>query len=157
MTGLNDGSNVSGIEILDGNGAYSEGTNTTIPDNTFNLADVDVKNGSITRIEMQGGDDVVIGAGRDHLIYDLGSGNDLFEGTGNAKDTVIGGTGDDIINTAGGADIIEGGAGSDMLSGGDGNDTFKYLKLSDVLGDEILDFDDRGNGSLLDFSALGLV
>ena len=82
---------MSGIEILDGNGAVLEGTNTTDPDNTFNLSDVNVKNGSITRIEMQGGDDAVTGAGRDHLIYDLGSGNDVFQGTRNAKDTVIGG------------------------------------------------------------------
>ena len=156
LTGLNDGVNVTGIDFLDGNGAVLKGTNSNNPDNTFNLADVDVKNGSITRIEMQGGDDTVTGAGRDHLIYDLGSGNDVFQGTGNAKDTVVGGSGDDIINTAGGADIIEGGAGSDMLNGGDGNDTFKYSKLSDVLGDEILDFDDRGN-DVLDFSALGLV
>ncbi|MCT4656023.1 MAG: Ig-like domain-containing protein, partial [Cohaesibacter sp.] len=58
------------------------------------------------------------------LDYDLGSGDDQFNGSGSMVDYVYGGLGNDIIRTGAGNDFLFGNEGADFLDGQEGNDTF---------------------------------
>lgn len=101
-------------------------------------------------------------------VYNLTSGNDLFEpfdpsnpwgASGSVSNTVNGGAGDDIIVTGGRNDVGNGGDGNDLVFGNSGNDT-----LNGDAGDDLLD---GGNGTdlmnggtgtdtyLIDFEDLG--
>ena len=53
---------------------------------------------------------------------DAGSGNDKVDDQSGGISTVVGGDGNDDVDTYGGEDIIHGGAGNDDLGGGDGDD-----------------------------------
>lgn len=87
------------------------------------------------KIYLYGGDDVLFISGANpsfKSLIDLGAGNDFYKSTTTGTETVYGGAGDDIIETAGGHDKLYGdagndtlhaGAGNDYLYGGDGNDT----------------------------------
>jgi len=76
------------------------------------------------------------------------SGNDSFEfnygGPTNAALTVLGGLGNDVINSSGGSDSLDGGDGNDTLNGSLGPDT-----LTGGLGNDLLfveSFGDVANG-----------
>ncbi|WP_349363819.1 MAG: DUF5801 repeats-in-toxin domain-containing protein [Roseitalea porphyridii] len=126
LKGLNDGVYSQNIEFFDGNGAELRGTNNTDPDNVFDFSNINVRNGTVTRIDMQGGDDTVFGAYADDLIYELGAGEDNFTGTGNSDDTVDTGGGDDVVHTGDGNDtVIVSGGDADEITTGAGNDTIE--------------------------------
>ncbi len=61
-----------------------------------------------------------------------GSGNDVITG-GSGNDTLYGGAGNDTINGGDGNDIIYGNAGSNTLYGGNGNDTLYAGGTNDTL------------------------
>ncbi|KUF08944.1 hypothetical protein AVJ23_20395, partial [Pseudoponticoccus marisrubri] len=113
---------------------------TNADDNVFDLSGVNVQNG--WSVEMQNGDDTVIGGGVDDLTYDLGNGDDTFTGTAARKDTVLGGNGEDDISTGDGNDVVDGGDDADTIDTGAGNDTIKVSDTFDALDDEI----DGGDG-----------
>ena len=85
--------------------------------------------------------------------------------SGSAVDTINGGSGDDILSAGDGDDFINGGAGSDSMTGGGGDDTFIFTKSSygtDVvsdfeIADDILQFTDNSDLSLVGLSALNVV
>jgi Ca2+-binding RTX toxin-like protein len=85
--------------------------------------------------------------------------------SGSAVDTINGGSGDDILSAGDGDDFINGGAGSDSMTGGGGDDTFIFTKssygtdiVSDfVIADDILQFTDNSDLSLVGLSALNVV
>ncbi|WP_226595807.1 calcium-binding protein [Marinobacter nauticus] len=71
------------------------------------------------------GDDIIEGRG----VLDGGAGNDQL--TGKSSDTLIGGSGDDVLiaNTDAWqetSNILEGGTGADQLFGSYGNDTYRF-------------------------------
>ena len=84
---------------------------------------------------------------------------------GSAVDNIIGGSGDDVVSAGDGDDIIDGGSGSDNLTGGGGDDTFVFTKSSNgtdtindfVIADDILQFTDNSDLSLVGLSALNVV
>ncbi|BDI04953.1 hypothetical protein CATMQ487_19230 [Sphaerotilus microaerophilus] len=85
--------------------------------------------------------DTVLGGSGDDII-DGGKGYDLLQGGGGA-DSMLGGFGDDILQGGDGADSLNGGSGLDTLFGGGGGDTFVYASASDSFGptyDTIADF-----------------
>jgi Ca2+-binding RTX toxin-like protein len=101
-----------------------------------------------------GNDKVSGGEGNDHLLYGNaasttrqtlggGSGEDVIIG-GRGGDNLHGGRDDDRIEGRAGRDTIEGGLGADLLEGGEGGDIFRYSGFdSDPapgLFDRILDF-----------------
>ncbi|WP_036992890.1 calcium-binding protein, partial [Metapseudomonas furukawaii] len=83
-----------------------------------------------------------LGANVEHLVY-TGSGS--FTGIGNALDnTIISGSGDDLLNGGAGNDVLRGnegsnllvgGAGIDMMFGGTGNDFYYVDNVADVVTD----------------------
>ena len=85
--------------------------------------------------------------------------------SGSAVDTINGGSGDDILSAGDGDDFIDGGAGSDTITGGGGDDTFIFTKssygtdiISDfAIADDILQFTDSSDLSLVGFGALNVV
>ncbi|RFP86990.1 hypothetical protein DZK27_12985 [Rhodobacteraceae bacterium 63075] len=60
--------------------------------------------------------------GNDRDSVDGGTGNDVIL-TGDDDDTVLGGSGDDTVNAGFDDDDIDGGSGADSLEGGEGEDT----------------------------------
>jgi Ca2+-binding RTX toxin-like protein len=71
--------------------------------------------------------DVLLGAGEDDRIRDLGgvdnvldggSGNDRLTGS-DTNDTLRGGSGQDSLDGRGGDDLLDGGTGGDLIDGGD--------------------------------------
>jgi Ca2+-binding RTX toxin-like protein len=74
---------------------------------------VDESNGALPAVNLFGGD------GNDTLIG--GSGNDLLFGQA-GNDTLVGGNGNDLLFGGDGNDTLTGGAGSDQMFGGAGND-----------------------------------
>jgi hypothetical protein len=67
---------------------------------------------------------------RTALFADLFNGGVVIDGS-KFNDTLVGGTGRDILRADGGADVLIGGAGADVLAGGAGNSTFRFLSLTD--------------------------
>ncbi|MCF7700925.1 calcium-binding protein [Loktanella sp. M215] len=66
-------------------------------------------------------------------VYSLGDGNDVFAGSDNAREKLIGGEGDDDAYMGGGSDVALGGLGNDKLEGGDGNDVLRGGSGRDTL------------------------
>lgn len=96
-----------------------------------------------------GSDTLDGGDGNDTLI------DDIFNASPTIRDTLLGGAGDDRIQSTGGRDIIDGGAGDDTISaagdgaqidGGSGNDSIT------TLGDDVSV--DGGDG--IDFASVSL-
>lgn len=141
LKNLNFG-NIVGFEFFDGNGGVLRGTNSTDADNTFDFSSINVSNNTLAGVEMQGGNDTVIGAKMDSLTYDLGAGEDSFTGTNNVNDEVLGGSNNDTINTGGGNDTVNGGGGADVIGTGSGNDEIQ-VSGQDALDDEV----DGGTGN----------
>lgn len=91
------------------------------------FGDGDGGEGAADLINGDGGDDTIIGDGSSgsstagDTIFG-GGGNDTITGDGaeGAADSILGGAGDDYIDTAGGNDFADGGADNDILLGGDG-------------------------------------
>jgi Ca2+-binding RTX toxin-like protein len=108
--------------ILVNGGAVTEGDKPTVSNTTvvqvFGQAGndtirLDETNGALPAANLFGG------SGNDTLIG--GSGNDLLFGQ-SGNDTLVGGAGDDLLFGGDGNDILTGGAGSDQMFGGAGND-----------------------------------
>ncbi|WP_371223845.1 Hint domain-containing protein [Roseovarius sp. 2305UL8-3] len=59
----------------------------------------------------------------DRDFVDGGAGDDTITNTGDDSDTVLGGTGNDVIDTGIDDDVIDGGAGNDSIIGGQGSDS----------------------------------
>ncbi|MEO1249628.1 MAG: hypothetical protein AAFW76_07285, partial [Pseudomonadota bacterium] len=113
--------------------------------NHFDVSAVVLKTATV---QMLGGDDTVIAASHGKKrSYDLGEGNDSFQGTGTVKDTVLGGTGDDTIAGAAGNDRLDGGAGTNELTGDEGDDIFIFTKTTQS-ETTVTDFDKAGNDRL---------
>jgi Ca2+-binding RTX toxin-like protein len=101
---------------------------------------------------------------------DMGGGNDTVLGFSGA-DVLRGGGGDDDLSGRAGNDVLRGGAGNDTLTGGAGNDTLDGGAGADVLvfadgfgadvlrgfvpGEDVLDF--RGHSAVASRSDLSLV
>jgi Ca2+-binding RTX toxin-like protein len=94
-------------------------------------------------IELGAGDDIAFGAG-DADVIDGGGDNDFIVG-GGGVDVLSGGSGIDIILGGTGADTIDGGSGIDFLLGEEGADVFLFTSTDDspTGGDitSILDFE----------------
>ena len=58
----------------------------------------------------------------DRDFVDAGAGDDTITNTGDDADTVLGGAGNDVIDTGIDDDVIEGGDGNDDITGGQGSD-----------------------------------
>lgn len=106
-----------GIEEISWDGSHLATIQGSLGDDVFDFSLVKLT--GIAGIDMQSGNDAVIGSAQDDVI-DGNIGND----------TIIGGAGNDIIT--GGADV-------DILTGGAGNDVFKD-KAANLNGDTITDF-----------------
>jgi Ca2+-binding RTX toxin-like protein len=78
-------------------------------------------------VAMGGGDDRISSymaeAPPKYAHYDMGAGNDFFEGYG--SEVVQGGAGNDTLNGMTGDDELDGGEGNDKLNGGDGADVLR--------------------------------
>ena len=74
-----------------------------------------------TRLDGYGGGDTLIGGSGDDLLYGWGDDDSITGGTGD--DTIYGGDGQDVIEGGGGDDTIYGDDGSDAIEGGDGDDS----------------------------------
>ncbi|MEM0984878.1 MAG: calcium-binding protein [Pseudomonadota bacterium] len=151
LANFNDGTQVSSIERIAGDGGDLLGTSDAT---TFDFSGVRVD--GIDEIRTLGGDDVVIGTERRNLNYDLGSGDDTFTATGGSKNTVFGDIGEDTIIGGAGRDSLNGGGDDDLLTGNGDQDTFTFD--GPFFGnDTITDFEsgiDRANfsGSGLSFA-----
>ena len=91
-------------------------------------------------IDLGDGDDLVQNAGLNAsgqaiFWFELGSGDDIYDGANGASATVYGGDGDDGLNAGSnggtlngdaGNDFILAGAGSDKIDGGEGIDTVSF-------------------------------
>jgi len=115
---------------------------------------------------LRGGGDTLINTNLITGIINLGSGNDLYDGSvglaaeahgGDGRDNLIGGAGadqlfgdalSDVLNGNGGADIIDGGLGDDHVIGGGGDDD-----LSGGLGFDTLDYASATQSVIVDLSA----
>lgn len=106
--------------------------------------DGDGGEGVADSIEGGAGDDLIYGDGSEggRASADTilgGDGDDWIIGDGaeGAPDSILGGVGDDVINSGGGDDFADGGAGNDILLGGDGaegaNDTLIGGDERDIL------------------------
>lgn len=91
----------------------------------------------------------------DRDFVDGGAGNDTIS-TGDDADTIVGGTGDDVIDGGidddeisgdDGADRIVGGEGNDLIEGGIGDDTI-YAGNDPDLGLDQLDIEDDGSNPI---------
>jgi Ca2+-binding RTX toxin-like protein len=134
--------------VVDGGDGTDTATFATAVDETVML-DADLVN--VENI-------VVDGAGA--LSINLSVQTEGFTITGNDAqvDTIVGGSGDDVINGNGGADTLTGGAGADtidggadadFISGGEGNDSLTGGAAADVF-----DFTDNpGTDTITDFLA----
>jgi VCBS repeat-containing protein len=92
-----------------------------------------------------GDDSLVGGSGSDILLG--GSGDDALNG-GAGTDILLGGNGDDVLNGGAGTDILYGGNGSDTLNGGSGSDLLDGGNGNDVLnGGTGNDVLNGGNGN----------
>lgn len=106
----------------DARGFTGEGDDT-LTDGGF---EVDFTN---TEFGFKGGDDSVdlensfTGVGANGMEAFLGDGDDIFAGPKSGDVTVLGGAGNDVIDTEDGNDSIEGGDDHDFITAGDGNDT----------------------------------
>ncbi|MBE9154462.1 calcium-binding protein [Cyanobium sp. LEGE 06113] len=107
-----------------------------------------------TEFGFKGGDDVVdlensfTGVGSEGMQAFLGDGDDVFAGPASGDVTVLGGTGNDAIDTEDGNDSIEGGDDNDFITSGDGNDTVRGGEGFDIIlgqEDEDLIFGDAGS------------
>ncbi|MDD7912172.1 DUF5801 repeats-in-toxin domain-containing protein, partial [Pseudovibrio exalbescens] len=82
----------------------------------------------------------------------LGDGDDVYENTTEASDTVYGGEGNDIARTGAGDDAMYGGGGNDTFYGGAGDDTYF---MTDAFGDDHVDGGSAGSDmDTLDMSAV---
>jgi hypothetical protein len=90
-----------------------------------------------------GKDCVVGGAGNDEI--DTGNGNDKAFG-GGGDDELIGGNGRDVLLGGDGADTLLGGCGRDWLGGGAGNDDFPDASRRDLVLDKSAEDDDPVDG-----------
>jgi len=77
-----------------------------------------------THISTFAGADNVEGSGVQSLMYDLGTGNDIFNGDAGIiiDDIVDGGLGNDTLQGDNGNDILTGGEGDDIIRGENGDD-----------------------------------
>ncbi len=111
-----------------------------------------------TEVEVRAGhgDDTVTGSGPDGLTVLGGTGNDTVD-TGDGSDVVVGGTGKDDVTSGGqrdrvfggeGQDNLDGQDGDDLVDGGTGQDTVYGLDGDDTLaGGEGDDFVEGGQGA----------
>lgn len=131
-----------GIEQISGRGGNLTGDDQA---NYFDLSAVVLRTSSVS---MLGGNDTVIASSHGNKrSYDLGEGNDSFQGTGSVKDTVLGGAGDDTIAGGEGNDRLDGGAGTNELTGGEGDDMFIFTVTAQS-ETTVTDFDQAGNDRL---------
>ncbi len=94
----------------------------------------------------RGGDDTLLGGSGDDILTGE-EGNDSLVG-GGGGDVIIGDEGSDTLLGGAGDDFLEGGLGNDSLTGGDGNDWFNYPSGDGL--DTISDFNTGNTGALLD-------
>ncbi len=98
-------------------------------------------------IDLGDGDDLVLNAGLNApgqaiFWFELGSGDDIYDGADGASATVYGGDGDDGLNAGSnggtlngdaGNDLILAGTGSDKINGGGGIDTVSFGTATDFV------------------------
>ncbi len=95
------------------------------------------------RVDLQGGDDVVIGGGGADRING-NSGNDTLRGLAGA-DTISGDTGDDLLHGGDGNDLVDGGEGDDRIFGDAGNDEIRGQTGADQISGGEGDDNIQGN------------
>jgi Ca2+-binding RTX toxin-like protein len=100
-------------------------------------------------VSMGGGDDRISSYMTDapsakYARYDMGAGNDFFEGYGSdivqggpGNDKINGMSGDDEIDGGDGTDTLDGGPGADIIRGGAGDDSLKSDPMEERSGDVI--------------------
>lgn len=88
---------------------------------------------------------IVAGSGND-IVYG-GDNSDYLSG-GNDNDVLEGEGGDDKLVGGEGSDILRGGSGSDFLNGGNGFDTYQFLTADFTNGDEDVIIDADGQGKI---------
>ncbi|HEY6762441.1 MAG TPA: calcium-binding protein [Baekduia sp.] len=87
-------------------------------------------------VSLRGGDDRISSYMADapspkYARYDMGAGNDFFEGYG--SEVVQGGAGNDKLDGLSGDDDLDGGDGNDTVDGGDGADVIRGGAGDDIL------------------------
>ena len=98
---------------------------------TFKLA----KYNEVSFAGLAGNDVLIMGHVGIKIYADGGDGNDAISASRrSAKDTLLGGTGNDYLYGGAGSDVLDGGGGDDGLFGEAGDDTLKVL--SDNAGDD---------------------
>jgi Ca2+-binding RTX toxin-like protein len=116
------------------------------------VLDIVLDNSGLIRghVKLAGGVDIVTNTGTMSSPVDLGSGNDVYDGTeGRQEGPLLGGKGDDVLSGGAGGeliygdtrvdkagdgdDLISGGAGKDTLIGGGGDDTLIGGARGDIL------------------------
>lgn len=104
----------------------TDGIDSTNDNTKFDalLAQINFGVTGLTSADLHGYDYVFMGVngGVDETVTDVSNKNGILV-TGNGKDTVNGGNGDDLILTGNGKDAVNGGAGSDIIYGENGDDT----------------------------------
>ena len=94
-----------------------------------------------TSIDAANGNDTIVTGTGDDLVAG-GDGNDQVN-AGNGNDTITGGDGNDSILGGGGADVIFGDDGDDYLDGQGGTDTIASGQGIDVIVDPVSEIDEK--------------
>ena len=142
-----------GIEIFNGNNFAITGSNNG--SDIFDLSGFSSATGvgAINTLNATGGTDYVnVSTADARVTITGGSGSQIVVGSGFA-DTISTGNGNDTINAGAGNDTITGGDGADSMDGGDGDDTFN-IAGSQVGGDTIIG--GNGNDTIKNTSASAL-
>lgn len=123
---------------LDNHGTLSGGISLSLSAGQAAILNHGTIQGSV---ELGSGNDVFVGTGGTSGAVFGGGGNDLLIG-GSKSDFLFGGDGNDRLIGAAGNDVLDGGSGHDTLTGGPGRDQFIFdSKLDPVLNvDRIMDF-----------------
>ncbi|HYD55997.1 MAG TPA: calcium-binding protein [Burkholderiales bacterium] len=138
-----EGSNTR-VSVLNGANAGKDIVLLDVSPLQLAQANVQFANGSVIRFgdnatttNDDAGNSLVGGTGND-LVLGFG-GNDFMQGGGGA-DSMLGGAGNDTMSGNDSTDRLDGGAGNDTVAGGGGQDTFVFSAFGAANADSVSDF-----------------